>query len=180
MLFHTILVREKVLTQRQRADRHRKPCRHRVVDYNARDAMDSQRAPLTSGVFREPGLAGASFQSAHLQSFVLPALKWETHPHITLHLCTACGTLCSISPLLNVTVLTHNPWNLLPPQTVPSSNSLSLWGKQATKNIPPCKEYSSWLLGGLSHHCRPLQYWACLGFPLTFSSCLPASKASSS
>lgn len=48
MLFHTILVREKVLTQRQRADRHRKPCRHRGVDYNARDAMDSQRASLTS------------------------------------------------------------------------------------------------------------------------------------
>lgn len=41
LLFHTIPVREKVLTQRQRADRHRKPCRHR-------DAMDSQQASLTS------------------------------------------------------------------------------------------------------------------------------------
>lgn len=71
-LFQTVLVREKVLTQRQRAARHRKPCRHGVVDYKAKDAMDSQRASLTrKGAFTEPGLAGAcseddSFPSAHL------------------------------------------------------------------------------------------------------------------
>lgn len=67
LMIRTVLVREKVLTQRQRAARHRKPCRHGVVDYK-----DSQRASLTrKGAFTEPGLDGAcseddSCPSAHL------------------------------------------------------------------------------------------------------------------
>lgn len=42
----------------------------------------SERPSLLEA-FSEPGLAGASFQSAHLQSFVLAALTWETHPQLT-------------------------------------------------------------------------------------------------
>lgn len=71
LMFQTVLVREKVLTQRQRAARHRKLCRHGVADYKARDAMDSRRASLTrKGASTEPGLAGVcseddSCPSAH-------------------------------------------------------------------------------------------------------------------
>lgn len=99
ILFQTILIVEVVQTQRQREDSHRKTSRHRVVDY--RQGMPwthSEDSSLEKGAFREPDLTGACTEddSAHLQSFVLAALKSP----ISLSLHSLMITFGSTSPSL--------------------------------------------------------------------------------